>query len=282
MAYKSGHLVFSQPGALPAPALEQLIEAVVALDLRRRGGGFVSGYTMTVTLDRPYDETVMAVREALTAQGFGVLTEIDVRATMKAKLDVDVPAQVILGACRPELAHRAFSATPSVAALLPVQRRGPRQPRRPRPLVEAHRPRRLGAGSRTSPVIRAVAADARERPATPPSGTHPSRRGGAHAARADDMTAVINRAKRAHGHLGKVISMMEAGADCEDVLTQLAAVIKAIERTGFQIVATGLHQCLAAGDGPERRRQEDGKALPRPGLRPTLTGPPTTPGERNR
>ncbi len=48
-----------------------------------------------------------------------MLTEIDVRATMKAKLDVDVPAQVILGACRPELAHRALSAAPSVAALLP-------------------------------------------------------------------------------------------------------------------------------------------------------------------
>lgn len=49
---------------------------------------------------------------------------------------------------------------------------------------------------------------------------------------ADEMTAIINRAKRAHGHFGKVIAMMEEGAECEDVLTQLAAVIKAINRTG--------------------------------------------------
>jgi uncharacterized protein (DUF302 family) len=79
----------------------------------------MSGYTMSVTLDRPYDEVVPQVKEALADQGFGVLTEIDVRATMRAKLGFDVPDQVILGACRPELAHRALEATPSVAALLP-------------------------------------------------------------------------------------------------------------------------------------------------------------------
>jgi DNA-binding FrmR family transcriptional regulator len=62
---------------------------------------------------------------------------------------------------------------------------------------------------------------------------------------------IINRAKRAHGHLGKVITMMEKGAECEAVLTQLSAVLKALERTGFQVVATGLQQCMAAGDGPE-------------------------------
>lgn len=66
-----------------------------------------------------------------------------------------------------------------------------------------------------------------------------------------DMRAVINRAKRAHGHLGKVITMMEEGAECEAVLTQLSAVLKALERTGFQVVATGLQQCLTSGDGPE-------------------------------
>jgi len=64
-----------------------------------------------------------------------------------------------------------------------------------------------------------------------------------------EMRAIVNRAKRAHGHLGKVIAMMDEGADCEDVLTQLAAVLKALERTGFAIVATGLQQCIAAGDG---------------------------------
>lgn len=74
---------------------------------------------MTVTLDLPYDDTVEAARAALDATGFGILTEIDVRATMKAKLDVDIPAEVILGACRPQLAHQAISAEPSVATLLP-------------------------------------------------------------------------------------------------------------------------------------------------------------------
>jgi DNA-binding FrmR family transcriptional regulator len=67
----------------------------------------------------------------------------------------------------------------------------------------------------------------------------------------DEMRAIINRAKRAHGHLGKVVSMLEQGSDCEDVVIQLSAVLKALERTGFAIVATGLRQCLAAGDGPD-------------------------------
>ena len=79
----------------------------------------MSSYTLSRTLELPYDATVTQVRERLADQGFGVLTEIDVRATMKNKLDVDVPAQVILGACRPQLAHRAMSITPSLAALLP-------------------------------------------------------------------------------------------------------------------------------------------------------------------
>lgn len=79
----------------------------------------MSDYTIGVTLDRPYDATVAAVRESLAEQGFGVLTEIDVAATLKTKLDVDVPAQLTLGACRPQLAHRALDAVPSIAALLP-------------------------------------------------------------------------------------------------------------------------------------------------------------------
>lgn len=76
-------------------------------------------YGTTLRLDRPFDEAVDAVRAALGEQGFGVLTEIDVRATMKAKLDVDVPSQVILGACNPTLAHRAMEIEPSIGLLLP-------------------------------------------------------------------------------------------------------------------------------------------------------------------
>lgn len=76
-------------------------------------------FTLTATLPLAYDEAVARVRVALADAGFGVLTEIDLRATVKAKLDVDVAPQVILGACRPQLAHQALQANPSVAALLP-------------------------------------------------------------------------------------------------------------------------------------------------------------------
>lgn len=76
-------------------------------------------YAITRSVRAPYDETVGAVRAALAEQGFGVLTEIDIAATLKAKLDVDVPRQVILGACRPPLAYQALQAEPSVGLLLP-------------------------------------------------------------------------------------------------------------------------------------------------------------------
>lgn len=76
-------------------------------------------YTMTTTLNRGYEDSVADTRKALTDVGFGVLTEIDIQTTLKNKLGVDVPAQIILGACRPPLAHRALEAEPSVAALLP-------------------------------------------------------------------------------------------------------------------------------------------------------------------
>lgn len=79
----------------------------------------MSELTMQVSTTTPYDDTVALVREELVRTGFGVLTEIDITATLKAKLDVDVDPQIILGACRPELAHRALEADPSIAALLP-------------------------------------------------------------------------------------------------------------------------------------------------------------------
>lgn len=65
----------------------------------------------------------------------------------------------------------------------------------------------------------------------------------------EDMKAVILRMKRAHGHLGSVIRMLEEGGECEAVLTQLAAVNKAISRGGYAIVASGLQHCLAAEGG---------------------------------
>lgn len=76
-------------------------------------------YALSTTLGAPYEQALGQTREALAEQGFGVLTEIDVAATLKTKLDVDVPPQVILGACRPSLAHQALQADPSIGVLLP-------------------------------------------------------------------------------------------------------------------------------------------------------------------
>ena len=76
-------------------------------------------YAMSKTVDLSYDEAVAATKAALQEQGFGVLTEIDMKATLKAKIDVDIPPQVILGACRPPLAKRALEIDPSIGTLLP-------------------------------------------------------------------------------------------------------------------------------------------------------------------
>ncbi|CAM5295032.1 hypothetical protein SALBM217S_06813 [Streptomyces griseoloalbus] len=75
-------------------------------------------YDRTVRLDTDFDATV-AVRRALADQGFGVLTEIDVKATLKEKLGADVEDYVILGACNPPLAHRALETDRSIGLLLP-------------------------------------------------------------------------------------------------------------------------------------------------------------------
>lgn len=76
-------------------------------------------YQRTRTVPLPYSEAVAAVREALAEQGFGILSEIDVRATLKAKRGTDIEDYIILGACNPALAERALDVDRSIGALLP-------------------------------------------------------------------------------------------------------------------------------------------------------------------
>ena len=76
-------------------------------------------YGLKVSLPVPYDEAIVRATEALKAQGFGVLTTIDVKQTLKAKLDRDFRKYVILGACNPPLADRALHAELEVGLLLP-------------------------------------------------------------------------------------------------------------------------------------------------------------------
>jgi uncharacterized protein (DUF302 family) len=78
-----------------------------------------TGYTLSETTNAPVADAVECVRTELAAEGFGVLCEIDVQATLRSKLGVEIEPYVILGACNPPLAHRALEAEPELGALLP-------------------------------------------------------------------------------------------------------------------------------------------------------------------
>ena len=76
-------------------------------------------YGRTVTTQLDFDDAVARTRAALSEQGFGVLTEIDVQATLKSKLDLDMEPYLILGACNPHLAHQALEVERDIGLLLP-------------------------------------------------------------------------------------------------------------------------------------------------------------------
>ena len=126
-------------------------------------------YGTTVTTALGFDEAVARTRQALAEQGFGVLTEIDVQATLKAKLELDMEPYVILGACNPELAHQALEVERDIGLLLPcnvvVRRDGDRtlvQALDPQVMVSlpglpALQPVADEAGRRLSAALQAVA-----------------------------------------------------------------------------------------------------------------------------
>jgi uncharacterized protein (DUF302 family) len=92
------------------------------LDLNGSNGKEVfemADYGISIKLGISYEQAVKAVTEALKSEGFGVLTEIDVKATLKKKLDVNFREYVILGACNPPLAHKALSTELEIGLLLP-------------------------------------------------------------------------------------------------------------------------------------------------------------------
>lgn len=76
-------------------------------------------YYIATTLEIPFDEALSKVTSALKEEGFGVLTEIDVQATLKTKLDVDFRRYQILGACNPQFAHRALQSESMIGTMLP-------------------------------------------------------------------------------------------------------------------------------------------------------------------
>lgn len=116
---------------------------------------------MRTTVNLPYAQAVQKCTDALKAEGFGVLTQIDVQATLKQKLNADFRRYVILGACNPALAHRALTANLDVGLLLPcnvtVYEEGDGS------VVTAVDPEAMLGARKDDPVLHAVASEAKTR-----------------------------------------------------------------------------------------------------------------------
>lgn len=121
----------------------------------------MADYTISKVVAGSHPEVTEAVRAALAQEGFGVLTEIDLAATLKAKVGAELPPTVILGACRPQLAHAAIQVEPSIAAVLPCNV-VVRQTDAGTCLVEAFDPDAM-MGLADSAALQDVARDARTR-----------------------------------------------------------------------------------------------------------------------
>ncbi len=120
-----------------------------------------TAYTFRTTLQLSVHDARRLVEAALRTEGFGVLTEIDVAATLRDKLGVESRPYLILGACNPALAHRALEADPSIGALLPCNV-VVRDTDGAQTVVEAMDPR-VVMGLVANPALEAVAAEADER-----------------------------------------------------------------------------------------------------------------------
>lgn len=121
-----------------------------------------SAYGIRKVVDLPYEKAVEKTKSALQQQGFGVLSEIDMKEKLKEKLDVDFKRYVILGACNPPLAYKALQAEPEIGLLLPcnviIYETGPGQS-----VVAAVDPNSMLAMVGDNPAVAEVARDARQR-----------------------------------------------------------------------------------------------------------------------
>lgn len=122
----------------------------------------MDAYTLHARMTADPAEAEQQVRAALADEGFGILTEIDVQATLKTKLDVEMPAYKILGACNPALAHQAIDADQNIGALLPCNVVVRAHPAGGSEVVAADPEAMLGVSPQAE-QLRGIAADARER-----------------------------------------------------------------------------------------------------------------------